>query len=140
VASLATVLAGFKLNEQRGDAIRQNLHGKTAAVLDCLHHLDVYTPNESGFPIIEIQLAQPDRIKDIGNYLFDRGIYVTMAAYPLVPRQEVGFRIQVTAANSDAEIEHLIETLQEASRRFPLRRVRGSRVKRRPQGRVLKGV
>jgi 8-amino-7-oxononanoate synthase len=140
VASLATVLAGFKVNEQRGDAIRKNLHRKTAAVLDCLQDLNVHTPNESGFPIIEIQLAKPDRIKEVGDYLFDRGIYVTMAAYPLVPRHEVGFRIQVTAANSDAEIEQLIEVLHDVSQRFPLQRARGSRVKRRSQGRVLKVV
>jgi len=36
---------------------------------------------------------------------------VTLAAYPLVPRNEVGFRIQVTAANSDAEIDRLLEVL-----------------------------
>ena len=140
VASLATVLAGFKVNEQRGDDIRKNLHRKTAAILDCLQHLDVHTPNETGFPIIEIQLAEPDRIKEVGDYLFDRGIYVTMAAYPLVPRHEVGFRIQVTAANSDAEIEQLIEVLHEVSQRFPLQRASGSRVKRRSQGHVLKVV
>ena len=37
--------------------------------------------------------------------LFDRGVYVTLAAYPLVPKHEVGFRLQVTAANTDAEID-----------------------------------
>jgi 8-amino-7-oxononanoate synthase len=140
VASLATVLAGFKLNEQSGDAIRKKLHRKTAAILDCLQHLDVHTPNESGFPIIEIQLTKPDWINEVGNYLFDRGIYVTMAAYPLVPRHEVGFRIQVTAANSDAEIAQLIETLHEVSQRFPLQRVSGSCVQRRSQSHVLKVI
>ena len=43
-----------------------------------------------------------------------------MAAYPLVPRDEVGFRIQVTAANTDAEIEHLISALGELTDRFQL--------------------
>ena len=140
VASLATVLAGFKVNEQRGDAIRKALHCKTAAILDCLRHLDVHTPNKSGFPVIEIPLAEPDRIKEVGNYLFDRGIYVTMAAYPLVPRNEVGFRVQVTAANSDAEIAQLIEVLQEVSQRFLLRRASASRVERRSQGHILEVV
>ena len=36
---------------------------------------------------------------------------MTLAAYPLVPRDEVGFRIQVTAANTDAEIELLVDVL-----------------------------
>jgi 8-amino-7-oxononanoate synthase len=140
VASLATVLAGFKVNEQRGDAIRQELHRKTAAVLDCLRHLDVHTPNKSGFPIIELPLAEPDRLKEVGNYLFDRGIYVTMAAYPLVPRHEAGFRIQVTAANSDAEIAQLIEVLHELCQRFPLQRASGSRVEHGSQDRMLEVV
>jgi 8-amino-7-oxononanoate synthase len=140
VASLATVLSGFDVNEKRGDAIREDLHRKTAAVLDCLQDLHVHTPNESGFPIIEIPLAEPDRIQEVGEYLFERGIYVTMAAYPLVPRNEVGFRVQVTAANSDAEIDQLIEVLHEVSQRFPLQRTNGSRVQRRSQGRVLEVI
>jgi hypothetical protein len=60
-----------------------------------------------------------------------------MAAYPLVPRNEVGFRIQVTAANSDAEIAHLIEVLHEVSQRFPLQRAHGSRSERRSPHREL---
>ena len=36
---------------------------------------------------------------------------MTLAAYPLVPRSEVGFRVQVTAANTDAEIDQLIDVL-----------------------------
>ena len=34
-----------------------------------------------------------------------------MAAYPLVPKNEVGFRIQTTAANTDEEIDELIRVL-----------------------------
>jgi 8-amino-7-oxononanoate synthase len=140
VASLATVLAGFDVNEKRGDSLRKKLYRKTAAVLDCLQDLDVHTPNASGFPIIEIPLAEPERIKEVGDYLFNRGIYVTMAAYPLVPRNEVGFRVQVTAANSDAEIEQLIEVLHEVAQRFPLQPARGSRGKRRSPERALEVV
>ncbi len=52
--------------------------------------------------------------------LFHRGIYVTMAVYPLVPRHEVGFRVQITAANTDAEVDHLNCVLGEAAERFGL--------------------
>jgi len=43
-----------------------------------------------------------------------------MAAYPLVPRHQVGFRIQLTAANTDEQVEHLIEVLSELSTRFQM--------------------
>src|SRR5712691_6310182 len=94
VASLATVLEGLRLNEEKGDALRLDLHRRTARVLARLHELGIATPNTSGYPIIEIPLRKHEDIDVVGRYLFDRGLYVTMAAYPLVPRNEVGFRIQ----------------------------------------------
>jgi 8-amino-7-oxononanoate synthase len=120
IASLATVIAGLDLNEERGDVIRADLWRKTAAVLHCLDRLGVHTPNRTGFPIIEVPLARHEEIDAVGRFLFDEGIYVTLAAYPLVPRDEVGFRIQVTAANTDAEIEHLVDVLGRLTNRFDL--------------------
>jgi 8-amino-7-oxononanoate synthase len=120
VASLATVLTGLEVNEKRGDSIRAGLWRKTAAVLEQLDRLGVHTPNHSGFPIIEVPLARHEDIDAVGRFLFDNGIYVTLAAYPLVPRNEVGFRIQVTAANTDAEIEQLNDVLGRLVNRFDL--------------------
>ena len=45
---------------------------------------------------------------------------MTLAAYPLVPRDEVGFRIQVTAANTHDEIDQLIAVLGDLADRYPL--------------------
>jgi 8-amino-7-oxononanoate synthase len=120
VASLATVLAGMAVNSDRGDQIRGDLHAKTRRVLDRIDELGLATPNTSGFPIVEIPVGDPDRIDEVGQFLFDRGIYVTLAAFPLVPRHEVGFRIQVTAANTHEEIDQLLAVLEEAADRFRL--------------------
>jgi 8-amino-7-oxononanoate synthase len=90
-------------------------------VLDCLQRLGIHTPNHSGFPIIEIPLRDHRRIDVVGRMLFDRGVYVTLAAYPLVPRDEVGFRAQLTAANTDAEIDMLIAALEELAEASELR-------------------
>jgi 8-amino-7-oxononanoate synthase len=120
VASLATTIAGLQVNEQRGDAIRAGLWRKTGAVLDCLEQLGAHTPNRSGFPIIEVPLARSEDIDAVGRFLFDHGIYVTLAAYPLVPRDEVGFRVQVTGANTDAEIEQLVDVLRKLANGFDL--------------------
>jgi 7-keto-8-aminopelargonate synthetase-like enzyme len=127
VASLATALAGFDVNDRRGDAIRADLWQKTAAVLDCLERLGAHTPNRSGFPIIEVPLARHEDIDAVGRFLFDNGIYVTLAAYPLVPRSEVGFRIQVTAANTNAEIERLVDVLGRLANGFDLQPSRSRR-------------
>ena len=121
-ASLATVLAGFRVNELEGDQIRLDLSAKTARVLDRIHELGLFTLNTSGLPIIELPLGEEDDIDAFGRFLFERGIYVTLAAYPLVPRSEVGFRIQITAANGDDEIDQLNEVLGELAERFTMQR------------------
>jgi len=120
VASLATTLAGLDINERRGDVLRAALYAKTRRVLDALDTLGVRTPNRDGFPIIEIPLGHAEQIGAVGEFLFERGIYVTLAAYPLVPHDEVGFRVQMTAANTDAEVGHLIEVLGELAAQFEL--------------------
>jgi 8-amino-7-oxononanoate synthase len=120
VASLATTLAGLEVNEMRGDEIRADLHRKTKTVLSCLEKLGIATPNRSGFPIVEIPLADQQDVDDVGRYLFKRGIYATLAAYPLVPKNEVGFRIQITAANNNQQIAHLVTVLEEVADRFKL--------------------
>ena len=120
VASLATVLTGLKVNDERGDLIRADLHRKTQVILTCLEKLGISTPNTSGFPIIEVPLANHADVDAVGRLLFERGIYVTMAAYPLVPKNEVGFRVQVTAANTDEQIGRLVGVLEEVSDTFKL--------------------
>ena len=56
-------------------------------------------------------LADPGDLARAGRFLLDQGIYVTLAFYPGVPREEVGFRIQVTSANTDDEVTELLATL-----------------------------
>ena len=122
VASLATVIEGLRVNEARGDELRGHLHHLTGRVLNRLDELGIYTPNQSGFPIIEVPLADPETVDEVGDMLFERGIYATMAVYPLVPRDEVGFRLQLTAANTDEQIDHLEVVLGEVAERFKLNR------------------
>jgi len=120
VASLATVLAGLDVNERRGDALRAELHRLSARVVDALAGLGVRTPNHSGFPVVEIPLRDHERIDAVGRFLFERGVYVTLAAYPLVPKPEVGFRAQLTAANTDAEVDALIAAVADLAERGEL--------------------
>ncbi|MGO9321622.1 MAG: aminotransferase class I/II-fold pyridoxal phosphate-dependent enzyme [Solirubrobacteraceae bacterium] len=127
IASLATVLAGFDVNERRGEQLRGVLHRHSARVLQALAELDVHTPNRSELPIVEIPLRDHERIDEVGRMLFARGVYVTLAAYPLVPKAEVGFRVQLTAANTDAEVDLLIGVLGELAERDELQSASAAR-------------
>lgn len=120
-ASLATVLAGLHVNATRGESIRTDLYRKTTRVIETAKALGLATPNRSGLPIIELPLCSAGDIDRVGEFLFDHGLYVTLAAYPLVSRRDVGVRVQVTAANTDDQVEHLCDVLGELAERFQAR-------------------
>ncbi|MET0150048.1 MAG: aminotransferase class I/II-fold pyridoxal phosphate-dependent enzyme [Acidimicrobiales bacterium] len=71
VASLASVLVGLQVNEARGDDLRAVLWARTRRVLDHLDKLGAYTLNHSGFPIVEVPLADPDDLARAGRFLLD---------------------------------------------------------------------
>jgi 8-amino-7-oxononanoate synthase len=121
VASLASVLVGLQVNQARGEDLRAVLWQRTRRILDHLDKLGAFTLNRSGFPIVEVPLADPDDLARAGRFLLDRGIYVTLAFYPGVPREEVGFRIQVTAANTDDQVSELLAALDRLADAVPLR-------------------
>jgi 8-amino-7-oxononanoate synthase len=122
VASLATTLLGLQVNERRGDELRAQIWHRTRTVLDHLDKLGVATSNNSNFPLIELAIADPEDLHAVGHHLFDRGVYVTMAPHPVVPRDEVGFRVQLTAANTADQVDHLLDVIQEVDDRFGFRR------------------
>ncbi|GAA2380341.1 pyridoxal phosphate-dependent aminotransferase family protein [Dactylosporangium salmoneum] len=106
-ASLATVLAGFDVNAERGDKLRADLHRMSMRVLNHVRGLGVFTPNTDDTPIIELPIALDRDLVDVSELLWERGLFVTLAPYPGVPRDQVGFRVQVTAANTDEQIDEL---------------------------------
>ncbi len=95
-------------------------------MLGCLDRLGVHTPNRSGLPLIEVPLARHEDIDEVGRFLFAEGIYVTLAAYPLVPKAEVGFRIQLTSANTQAEVDQLVDVLGKVVDRFDFQPARNA--------------
>jgi 8-amino-7-oxononanoate synthase len=121
IASLASALVGLEINDARGDELRALLYARTRRVLDHLDKLGAATLNTSGFPIIEVPLADPQDLPRAGRFLLDHGIYATLAFYPGVPRQEVGFRLQLTAATTDQQVAQLLTVLDLLADTIPLR-------------------
>jgi 8-amino-7-oxononanoate synthase len=122
VASLATALLGLEVNRRRGDDLRAQLFHRSRTLLDHLDKLGIATSNTTAVPLVELALADPADMDGVGRHLFERGIYVAMTPYPVVPRAEVGFRVQLTAANTLDQLDHLLVVLQEINDRFGFRR------------------
>ena len=114
-------LAGFDVNDIEGDDIRRSLCHKTRRVLDQIAKLGVRTLNTSGYPVIELPLGNADDIDAVGN--FRRPGHLRNARPVSVrPPGPGGFRVQVTAANDDSQIDQLNEVLAELCERFRMQR------------------
>ena len=111
VASLATVQAGLDVNEKRGDELRAHLYRLTAKLLAHIRGLGVHTLNTDDTPIVEIPISPEHDLIEVSERLWAAGQYVTLAPYPGVPRTEIGFRIQLTAAHTEAQVDALNNVL-----------------------------
>jgi 8-amino-7-oxononanoate synthase len=108
-ASLATLLQGLSLNEKNGDDMRKKLSNLTSRAIDGLRGLGYTVLNKTGFPIISVLIGDTEKLVKTANMLFDEGILVTVAPYPMVKRGEEVHRITITAANTEAEVDKLID-------------------------------
>jgi len=121
VASLATVSAGLDVNEKRGDELRTHLYRLTIKLLGHLRGMGVHTLNKDDTPVVEIPISPEHDLIEVSERLWAAGQYVTLAPYPGVPRDEIGFRIQLTAAHTDAQVDDLNRVLTELARDGALR-------------------
>jgi 8-amino-7-oxononanoate synthase len=122
VASLASVLAGMDVNATRGEQMRSDLYRMSKRLLDHIRALGVVTLNTDDTPIIELPISTDHDLVDVSHELWRRRLFVTLAPYPGVPKDQVGFRIQVTAAHTDAQVEHLVSAITDLAKDGTLRR------------------
>lgn len=121
VATLATALEGLRACELRGDRLRALVHLLTERVATFATRLGAGETGDCGFPIVALPLADPAALPALQTLLLERGIYApTVTAPGPAATARAWLRLQLTAANTDAQIEHLETALDEASARFKL--------------------
>ncbi|HKU18130.1 MAG TPA: aminotransferase class I/II-fold pyridoxal phosphate-dependent enzyme [Candidatus Saccharimonadales bacterium] len=107
-ASLATLLTGLEINEKRGDDYRKRLWDITDAAITGLRKLGFTVMNTTGFPIASVWIGDTDDLIATANILFDEGILVTTAPYPMVRKGDECHRLTFTSANTLQEVEQLL--------------------------------
>jgi len=108
-ASLATLLSGLELNEKTGDENRKKLSDLTLRAINGLRGLGYKVLNKTGFPIISVFVGDTEKLIKTANILFNEGILVTVAPYPMMKKGEEVHRITITSANTEEEVDKLIE-------------------------------
>ncbi|MEV4348586.1 pyridoxal phosphate-dependent aminotransferase family protein [Actinoplanes sp. NPDC049596] len=121
VASLATVWAGLDVNDKRGDELRGHLYRLTNQLLTHVRGMGVHTLNVDDTPVVEIPISPEHDLIAVSEKLWAAGQYVTLAPYPGVPRDEIGFRVQLTAAHTEQHVADLNNVLTELAQEGALR-------------------
>jgi 8-amino-7-oxononanoate synthase len=108
-ASLQSVLTGLVVNDCKGDMLRQNLYQLTKMAVDGIRALGFYIDNDTYFPIVSAWIGDTDHLIRASEILWENGILVTLAPYPMVRRGQETLRITITAANTKMEVEQLLK-------------------------------
>jgi 5-aminolevulinate synthase len=101
---------------------RERLHERAATLRTRLDAIGVpHLQNDSH--IVPVMVYDPVICKNISDLLLDEhGVYVQPINYPTVPRGTERLRITPSPVHSDADMDHLVASLEDVWARFSLRR------------------
>jgi len=117
VASLATALAGLRVNRDEGDRLRQHVHRLTTRIIRGARDAGLVVENEIGFPALTVVIGAVERVVEACNVAWEHGILFTPAVFPAMPLERGGLRLSVTAANTDEEVDALLQALEDIATR-----------------------
>lgn len=101
---------------------RDGLHERAATLRRRLDQVGVPHLDNSSH-IVPVMVYDPVVCKQISDLLLDEhGIYVQPINYPTVPRGTERLRITPSPVHSDADLDHLVDSLAQIWARFELRR------------------
>lgn len=113
VASLASSLAGLKVNETEGDRIRARLYKLSHRLASGARSLGFDVDNYGSCPIVYVVIGKPEATVGALNIAWKRGLLVSPGIFPAVPINHGGLRFSVTAINTEAEIDTALSILEE---------------------------
>ena len=121
VASLATALAGLRVNREEGDSLRTHVHRLTMRIIRGAREAGLVVENEIGFPALTVVIGGVEQVVDACRVAWEHGIVFTPAVFPAMPLERGGLRLSVTAANTDDDVDHLLAALKDIAARVMAR-------------------
>ncbi len=112
-ASLATGIAGLKVNEREGDKARAIMHERTRMLINGLREMGYTIPETPDSPNVRVNLGvQPNTTKFLKKFMGEERIIVTPALYPVVEWRNTGFRFMVTALHTYEDIAETLDSMK----------------------------
>lgn len=118
VASLASAIAGLKLNRAEGEQWRAQVYKLTHRLVTGAKEMGYEVVNENYFPIVGVVIGGTPDVIMACKVLWEYGVLITPALFPIVPMDRGLLRFSVTAANTEEEIERSLEALSAVQQRL----------------------
>lgn len=74
--------------------------------------------SEAPHPITPIMINDEEKTAQVAKALFERGIYAVGFSYPVVPKGTARVRVQISAAHTEADIDHAVEVFTSVGKEF----------------------
>jgi 7-keto-8-aminopelargonate synthetase-like enzyme/acyl-CoA synthetase (AMP-forming)/AMP-acid ligase II/acyl carrier protein len=111
VSSLASSLAGLRVNAHEGERLRDRLRTVTRRITDHARRIGLLVENHLDFPALTIVLGSVNRVIRGCQIAWEHGILLTPAVFPALPLDRGGLRLSVTVSNTDADVDLLLRAL-----------------------------
>ncbi len=119
-ASLASAIAGIQLNQRDGEMWRAEIYRLTHRMITGSKALGFEVINDNYFPIVCVVIGKTRDVVEACKILWEYGILITPALYPIVPKDKGLLRFSITAANTEEEIDRAVESLAAVRERLRL--------------------
>jgi 8-amino-7-oxononanoate synthase len=117
-ASLASALAGLRVNAREGDECRRRIWRLASRFLAAVKAMGFEVDNAGGFPVIGVVIGGVEQLVAACKILWEHDVLITPALYPAVALNRSLVRFSITAANSEAEIDQAIRALEAVRERI----------------------
>ena len=99
------------LDSERGLKLLEHMRGLTKRFEDGLHQLG-FEIISSEHPVVPLMIRDTQKTTELVKYLFDNGILATGLNYPVVPKGDEEIRCQITADQTDNDIDYVLDVLK----------------------------
>lgn len=119
--SLDTVITGTSLfvikHIQQHPELREKLWSNTELFRSLMLKAG-FLVSDAPHPITPIMLGDEKRATDMAKALFNEGIYVIGFSYPVVPKGTARIRVQISAAHTEDDIRHAVQSFTMVGKKF----------------------
>lgn len=99
------------LDSERGLKLLEHMRGLTKRFENGLHQLG-FEIISSEHPVVPLMIRDTQKTTELVRYLFDNGILATGLNYPVVPKGDEEIRCQITADQTENDIDYVLGVLK----------------------------